>query len=149
MTERRRCKKCGTEYPATREFFGSTPSGNLRGSCRECGRKASRQHDLDNPEAMRQRSRHRHKRADHWIPPEGLKEELYLEQGGHCVLCGGAMLWDDDMQIEHLTPVSRGGTIDRVNLGLAHRKCNQEKKAKTMPEYAVWRKRVGLPEVAA
>ena len=49
------------------------------------------------------------------------------------------------LQVEHLTPASKGGTNDESNLVLAHRCCNQEKKQKTMPEYLAWREKVGLP----
>ena len=48
-------------------------------------------------------------------------------------------------QVEHLFPVSRGGTNKPSNLVLAHRKCNQEKSDKDIKEYFLWRRKVGLP----
>ena len=146
----KRCTKCGEGKPATREFFGSTRAGNLRGTCRTCMNARSKQYAKDNPESVRRRARERQARANKWKPSNQLKHELFIEQNGLCGLCGEPMPcsgWSDPkvLQVEHLTPVVRGGTNDRENLVLAHRTCNQEKAGKTWPEYIAWRVRVGLP----
>jgi 5-methylcytosine-specific restriction endonuclease McrA len=51
-----------------------------------------------------------------------------------CCLCGRGIEFGQD-SLEHLTPISRGGTNDKVNLGVAHRKCNFIKGVKTLQEY--------------
>ena len=129
----KRCTKCGELKPATREFFGSTPAGNLRGTCRVCINTRSKAYAKKNPEAVRRRAQERHDRSDRWRPSDELKHRLFKEQDGLCGLCGEPMpcsAWDDPniLQVEHLTPVVRGGTNDRENLVLAHRTCNQERK---------------------
>jgi 5-methylcytosine-specific restriction endonuclease McrA len=48
-------------------------------------------------------------------------------------------------EIEHLTPVSRGGSHWPQNLTLACFKCNKEKHGKTLEEYLFWRQDRGLP----
>jgi len=147
------CKKCGEVKPATREHFGSTPSGGLRGSCRACGRAYNRAYDDKHPEKVRCRARESQLRRDGFIPSDALKTQLFHEQGGVCALCcepmdEASVLDSLVLQVEHLTPVSRGGTNDEENLVLAHRSCNQEKKQKTIPEYIAWRLKVGLPSLS-
>jgi len=53
-----------------------------------------------------------------------------------CHYCGqvGGIL-----EIDHLTPISRGGTNDLNNLKASCRKCNRQKKDKTEQEYLTWR----------
>lgn len=53
-----------------------------------------------------------------------------------CYYCGqvGGIL-----EIDHLTPISRGGTNDSNNLKTSCRKCNRQKKDKTEQEYLTWR----------
>ena len=87
----KRCTKCGEEKPATREFFGSTRAGNLRGTCRTCMNARSKQYAKDNPESVRRRARERQARANKWKPSDKLKHELFLEQNGLCGLCGEPM----------------------------------------------------------
>lgn len=62
-----------------------------------------------------------------------VKEQMFIEQGGLCYLCGGRMgrtvveragsrhLW---ATIDHILPKVRGGTSRRDNLKLCHRICN-------------------------
>lgn len=151
-TPSKACTKCGEVKPATREFFGSTPKGNLRGSCRVCGRKVSKQYDKNNPDSVLRRAVTRQKRCDGWKPSAALKQRLFQEQDGCCALCLEPMveaeiLNSDCLQVEHLTPVSRGGSHDEDNLVLSHRGCNQEKAAKTVPELVEWRARVGYEPI--
>ena len=48
-----------------------------------------------------------------------------------CVYCAS----DEDLQIDHILPHSRGGTNDLNNLQMLCRKCNLSKGAKTMEEW--------------
>ena len=146
----KRCKKCGQLYPDTREYFGSTPSGGRRNVCRFCMRKQAKAYAKKNPDRIRAAANRRHARVQKWKPSDDLKRELFIEQKERCGLCGGLMkrehlLNANELQVEHLTPVDKGGTNDRSNLVLAHRKCNQEKANKDWPEYIAWRVKVGLP----
>jgi hypothetical protein len=57
---------------------------------------------------------------------------LRKRQGNQCCWCGGPMQrthpgqWDFET-LEHLTPLSKGGTHHISNLALAHLRCNQER----------------------
>ena len=146
------CTKCNVARPATREFFGSTPSGNLRGECRACIRQKNKRYASKNPQSVIKRARTRKSHTCGWKPSNELKQSLFERQSGLCGLCNDVMNLDDvldptHLQVEHLTPASKGGTNDESNLVLAHRKCNQEKAGKTLEEYIAWRKLVGLPSI--
>ena len=146
------CSKCGEVKPADRQHFGSMPNGNLRGVCRTCMNARSRAYAKDNPDSVRARARKRQSQADGFIPSDDLKTQLAVEQKGCCALCcepidRDALLDAKQVQVEHLTPVSRGGTNDETNLVIACRTCNQEKAGKTMREYWLWRDKVGLPKL--
>lgn len=47
------------------------------------------------------------------------------------------------MSVDHLTPLSKGGTNDDQNLALVHRCCNEEKRNETLEEHWEWRYRRG------
>ena len=51
-----------------------------------------------------------------------------------CCLCFKWITFGDD-SLEHLTPLSRGGTHRFKNLGVAHNKCNLQKGTKTLAEW--------------
>jgi 5-methylcytosine-specific restriction endonuclease McrA len=55
-----------------------------------------------------------------------------------CVLCEKPIAFGED-SIEHLLPLTRGGTNELENLGIAHKKCNFSKNNKTMEEWKNYR----------
>ena len=65
-------------------------------------------------------------------------EQIYKEQGGVCFLCLGRLPPIDDTTcdkrlrptLEHVVPVSKGGTNKWENLTVAHSWCNNEKGSK-------------------
>lgn len=58
---------------------------------------------------------------------------------GDCAYCGGM-----PTQVDHILPLSRGGTDDRSNLAPACRLCNMEKLDFTPEEYRAYREEHGL-----
>lgn len=56
----------------------------------------------------------------------------------YCCLCGKPIYKVKDYNLEHLTPVSRGGRNDSSNWRMAHKKCNSQKGALTLEEYKLW-----------
>ena len=61
-------------------------------------------------------------------------------------MCCGKKITDVvHAEIDHATPVAKGGSHDPANLFLAHPQCNAEKHNKTLDEHWAWRKKVGLP----
>ena len=55
-----------------------------------------------------------------------------------CRFCDAPL--NSEGHIEHLCPVSRGGTSNPTNLTLACSKCNLAKTNKTLTEFMAWRK---------
>jgi 5-methylcytosine-specific restriction endonuclease McrA len=53
--------------------------------------------------------------------PRGLRE-LVLS-AGRCATCGSK----DDLTVDHIMPISKGGTHERTNLQCLCRKCNEDK----------------------
>lgn len=54
-----------------------------------------------------------------------------------CYLCGQP-IGESKEHLEHKTPLSRGGTNEYDNLGIACQKCNYQKRNKTLDEYTQW-----------
>jgi 5-methylcytosine-specific restriction endonuclease McrA len=50
---------------------------------------------------------------------------LNKKQNNKCALCGKPM--GEDMTVDHMIPVSKGGSNKRENLQLVHEMCNKEK----------------------
>ncbi len=63
-----------------------------------------------------------------------VRKELYRRQQGRCVYCGSRQRMDL-MDIDHRTPLARGGSNDRRNLQLLCRTCNLRKRTKTDREF--------------
>lgn len=71
-------------------------------------------------------------------------DEICLAQKWKCFLCGGPMRKRPNPRfrglhatLEHVLPISRGGTNRKTNLAGAHAKCNHEKGSMTLDEYRV------------
>lgn len=140
------CTRCGEQKPNTREFFGSTPSGGLRGYCRACMNKASARYEAANKEKRRERDA---KRTTDGGGVRGsfdlqTKRTLWIKQSKICVCCFQPIPNYQDAAVDHVVPLRRGGRDNTDNLLLAHAKCNQEKHNKTLVEHWEWRVRVGL-----
>jgi hypothetical protein len=60
------------------------------------------------------------------------KDVRELRAIGKCAVCGAA---DPRMEIDHIQPLSRGGTNHRSNLQLLCRPCNRSKMTKDMNEW--------------
>lgn len=131
------CTKCGKPKAASRDNYGSTPSGNLRGECRACVRERSKKHDANNPARSTKRG---NKPSDSHSYLLGQK---LAEQDHQCVYCG-TQIDRVSCQLDHKTPTSRGGADTADNLQALCRKCNQEKHSKTHQEHLNWRKKVGM-----
>ena len=68
--------------------------------------------------------------------PKGLKRELLLRQDYLCVYCGQRRK-SQNFEIDHMTPVKRGGSNDMDNLQGLCKPCNKRKWAITDREFRV------------
>lgn len=71
------------------------------------------------------------------------RKTVYANGNGKCAICGKAVKFKD-MRINHITPLSAGGTNNFKNLQLACRSCNGMKSYLTMNDFLT-----KLPRIAA
>ena len=57
-----------------------------------------------------------------------------------CYLCLNPIVNNDD-SLDHSTPLTREGTNDYDNLGIAHSSCNKQKGTKTLKEFSMIKRR--------
>lgn len=154
----RRCSKCTQIYPLTNEHFypQARGTGGLHSWCKVCFRNDRRSYRASNREhvrklqarryrenpEVRQKARilarvHNHKRRtlEGSFTGHDLRD-LFFKQKHGCYYCGTPVgnrrgKW----HLDHLVPVSRGGTNDPSNLAIACPECNQSKGAKTPWEF--------------
>ena len=65
-----------------------------------------------------------------------LTEAVFKRDNYTCVYCGSK---DDILEVDHITPISKGGTNDLENLACSCRRCNRQKKDKSVEEFFAWR----------
>jgi 5-methylcytosine-specific restriction endonuclease McrA len=63
--------------------------------------------------------------------------KIYEHQSHQCFYCKGD-LDEIGWHLDHLVPVSKGGTNDPANIVLACRRCNNAKNDSTAQEYLDW-----------
>lgn len=70
---------------------------------------------------------------------ENIRRQLKERQGSRCALCGERMHFTGDplspfyATLDHIVPRKDGGSNNRRNLQLAHRKCNHERGHTPLP----------------
>lgn len=113
---------------------------------RDSQRRNSESHSIRNkryrqryPEKIREQSRvkwARRKTTEGKYTTEDI-ERLYEEQHGYCAYCGIRLF--EEFHVDHVVPITRGGTNYYDNLLLACPHCNQSKNDKLVNEWAVVR----------
>lgn len=62
---------------------------------------------------------------------------LKLVQHDRCFYCGETLKYDKKTHIEHLQPITKGGTNIWHNIVLSCQRCNNQKKNKTFTDFAI------------
>ena len=73
------------------------------------------------------------------VLPKDIVERLMIKQGGMCACCGEAM--NGKYHLDHIIPVSKGGSNTENNVHLLLPKCNQQKYTLTFEEFLKLRRR--------
>lgn len=69
-----------------------------------------------------------------------LRKQIFARDNYICAYCGKR---GGSLELDHILPLSRGGTDDDSNLTTACVKCNRQKRTKTANEYFIWRSQNG------
>lgn len=71
------------------------------------------------------------------VKKEFKKKQKHLIRKKNCVcyLCGQLILKINELSIDHVTPISKGGSDEISNLKATHKKCNSDKNDKLLDEY--------------
>lgn len=144
MSVTKQCKDCKRELPATKDYFGHTPNGNLRNQCRDCKKLYEKKYGKAHKDEQANRGEIRSERGGHLQLTQQEKWTLFTKQKGLCLCCGEKINKTDETEVDHLIPIAQGGANSIANLNLAHKQCNKEKHAKTLAEHWQWRKQRGL-----
>lgn len=131
LSIKRLCKNCGVEFRSDKNT----------GTCSD--RCARRYWDRNSNNARRERML-RNGEIDNDIT----LEKLFIKDKGECYICGEACEWEDYSlnkegytivgkkypSIDHVIPISKGGTHTWRNIKLAHHYCNSLKSDKMLGE---------------
>jgi hypothetical protein len=63
--------------------------------------------------------------------PDSMRAAVLVRDGGRCRKCGRSV----NLQIDHIVPVSKGGTTEESNLQILCRRCNLAKSRKLVPRF--------------
>jgi 5-methylcytosine-specific restriction endonuclease McrA len=142
--ETKTCSKCGETKPLTFGYFNALPSGNWRGTCKICMAANTRRHYEAHPEKVIARvAKYKEQKAAAGgsYTNEDI-DQIRCALDDRCAYCGDSL--NGGGEIDHKTPVSKGGDSSPDNLTLACRTCNRDKHSKTSNEFFAWRRSHGL-----
>lgn len=137
----RKCRYCDKTFPETEQFFGHTPSGTFRWKCRECMRAHVKEHSTHNPQMVTARALARRERTEKVGAMSASQRSRVLSnqrrrQGSKCFYCKEKVVGTGEL--DHMTPIAKGGRDVAENLIFSCSRCNKEKHNKTVEEYRDW-----------
>ena len=148
------CTKCGIEQPV--ENFGArrTPRYRINPQCKACTvayRKANRDRLRANVRKWEQRNRlkcnaykHRYAATKYGARGDYNPDDVWAlgaSQDWLCAYCETPLFGIFD--VDHMIPISRGGSNGVENLAIACPPCNRSKSYKTAEEFWQYRKQLG------
>lgn len=144
------CYRCKVEKPISEFYKCLSRFDGYQSACKQCNRELDKERYKTNPSsknnstkkwrkknplaviAMKANRRAREKSAIGSFDKKTI-ESLYIKQKGSCACCG--VFLDGIFQVDHIIPLTRGGSNLPENLQLLTPLCNQSKGAKTMDEF--------------
>lgn len=127
----RKCSKCGNTHPLSMFSKRTDRIDSYRGRCTNCNAEAARMKLINNPEKTReikrqaQRMRRARKHAAGGIFTRDDWNEILERYNHRCLSCGAT----DDLQPDHVIPLSVGGSNDKSNIQPLCGFCNRKKQA--------------------
>ncbi len=132
-------EKAKEHYAKNRDIYLARANERYRSMTpmqREEHNRKRRERHARQPEVRNriERIRDHQKRAYGSLTKE-IWDEVCKRYADTCIYCGSV----DKITIEHLQPVSKGGTNEASNLAPACLSCNSSKRDKTYEEFMAWR----------
>jgi 5-methylcytosine-specific restriction endonuclease McrA len=134
-----RCVKCGQVKPLDHEHFNRTRTGQRwKTTCKACLAAVVRAYYDKDPDKVKARAKKYHdqkrKVGDAWTDED--VKTIRRSLNDSCAYCGTPL--NGGGEVDHIVPISRGGTNEAKNLTLACRTCNRDKHSKTGDEFRKW-----------
>lgn len=125
-----RCGKCGKFFPKVDFYKNKKTLLGIKSTCKHCHNSVSiASRDAENTKRLRRESearrRARKAKSGGEISSDEMKA-IEIAWGDVCLLCGSR----DNLQWDHIVPLSKGGIHDISNLQRLCRKCNEMKQAR-------------------
>lgn len=135
------CRLCGRGKPAAQFLAGKAKKPSS--ACATCRRKKQQQHVKNYyrslPPDKRHTLTHKRRAETYGVVHEEYSRTAILERWGHaCAYCGAHAT-----HLDHVEPLSKGGSDTESNIVPACAPCNLSKGAKTLAE---WSETFGQPE---
>ncbi len=132
----KRCWRCKISYPRTTDYFYPIKKGDgLNRVCIECDKELQKKRRQQDPITRRIWARQydlRVKKAGGVFTKQDI-DDIYWKQNGKCAYCDKEL--NGKFSIDHILPVSRGGTNWPNNIALCCSSCNSSKNNKTIEEW--------------
>jgi 5-methylcytosine-specific restriction endonuclease McrA len=141
----RTCRTCGETKPLDYRHYKQMRTGGFRWSCKNCLAAKTREYHRQNPKKAQERVKRYNERkaaAGGSYTAADIKA-IRTRLGDRCGYCGDPL--HDSGEVEHMLPVSRGGTSNPDNLTLACRTCNGDKGTKTVENFIAYLRKHGRP----
>jgi 5-methylcytosine-specific restriction endonuclease McrA len=122
----RRALEAATRRPQVRERLREADR-RYRDNNAERALARNRRYRENHPEKSREHCARRKARI-RLVSIEPVDYRAILERDGWvCHICGGPVLSRNDLQFDHIIPLSRGGPHSMANIAVAHALCNNRK----------------------
>jgi hypothetical protein len=145
LESNRTCRNCGETKPLDYQHYNQIPNGGFRWSCKRCRAANTGEYDRRNPEKAQERAKRykERKAAAGGSYTAADIRKIRTQLGDRCGYCGDPLR--NGGEVEHMLPVSRGGTSNPDNLTLACRTCNGDKGRKTVEGFIAYLRKHGRP----
>lgn len=133
MSNTKQCRRCGQTKPISEFHRRKLEKDGLHYNCKACCKVVQAKTFVQKRDKKSKVSRRQEYRA-HLLGAEVSEQRItldtvYSHYNGVCAICG-KYVQPSQASLDHIHPLSKGGTHTWNNIQLAHIKCNKQKGAK-------------------